>query len=525
MKKTILLSLSLIMIGQSAFSLTVNCTAGGLATAVGAEYTTVTNLTVTGVIDAQDFKTMKSGMPALSSIDLSGVSVVAYTGTGGPAGSSSYVYAANTIPNAAFSNKNGLTSITIPSSVTSIVDGAFTNCIGLTFVSIPSSVTSIKSSAFESCSGLTSITIPSSVTSIEGNAFKNCTGLTSISIPSSITSIKVATFSGCTGLTSIVIPASITSIESNAFYYCSKSTSISIPSSVTSIGSSALMGCSGLITVDAANPTYSSIEGILYNKAKNTLIQCPTGKTGSFVIPSSVISIGSNAFNGCSTLMSLTIPSSVTTIGSSAFNICSGLTSISIPSSVTSIEGAAFSGCTGLTSISIPSSITSILGFVFRGCTGLTSITIPSSVNSIGSGAFFGCTSLITICAKKTTPVDLSSSSMAFGNVNATTCTLYVPIGSGNAYRAAVQWLDFTNIVEGTPSSITNLPNSLVKVYPTQSSIIIEGTSEGETVSVYNLIGTKLQTIQSQSERLVIPMEHNGVYLVKTANKTVKVLL
>ena len=72
--------------------------------------------------------------------------------------------------------------------------------------------------------------------------------------------------------------------------------------------------------------------------------------------------IGNQAFDGCSSLTSLTLPSSVTSIGSSAFSGCSGLTSLTLPSSVTSIEWSAFSGCSGLTSLTLPSSVTSIGG-------------------------------------------------------------------------------------------------------------------------------------------------------------------
>ena len=111
----------------------------------------------------------------------------------------------------------------------------------------------------------------------------------------------------------------------------------------------------------------------------------------SLTIPSSVTSIGFSAFSGCSGLTSLTIPSSVTSIGSSAFEGCSGLTSFTIPSSVTSIGSGAFEGCSGLTSLTIPSSVTSIGYKVFSGCSGLTSLTIPSSVTSISSGAFLFC--------------------------------------------------------------------------------------------------------------------------------------
>ena len=111
----------------------------------------------------------------------------------------------------------------------------------------------------------------------------------------------------------------------------------------------------------------------------------------SLTIPSSVTSIGFSAFSGCSGLTSLTIPSSVTRIGQSAFEGCSGLTSLTISSSVTEICDYVFKGCSGLTSLTIPSSVTSIGYKVFSGCSGLTSLTIPSSVTSISSGAFLFC--------------------------------------------------------------------------------------------------------------------------------------
>ena len=117
----------------------------------------------------------------------------------------------------------------------------------------------------------------------------------------------------------------------------------------------------------------------------------------SLTIPSSVTSIGFSAFSGCSGLTSLTIPSSVTSIGSSAFEGCSGLTSFTIPSSVTSISSGAFEGCSGLTSFTIPSSVTSIGSGAFEGCSGLTSLTIPSSVTSIGYKVFSGCSGLTSL--------------------------------------------------------------------------------------------------------------------------------
>ena len=98
---------------------------------------------------------------------------------------------------------SGLTSITIPSSVTSLGDACFSGCSGLTSITIPSSVTSLGDFCFASCRGLTSITIPSSVTSLGDDCFSDCRGLTSITIPSSVTSLGYFCFSGCSGLETV----------------------------------------------------------------------------------------------------------------------------------------------------------------------------------------------------------------------------------------------------------------------------------------------------------------------------------
>ena len=238
-------------------------------------------------------------------------------------------------------------------------DYAFYGCSGLTSLTIPSSVTSIGASAFEGCNGLTSLVIPSGVTSIGDKAFHGCSGLISLTIPSSVTSIGWSAFSGCSGLTSLTIPSSVTMISGEVFSGCSGLTSLVIPSSVTLISRSAFSGCSALT---------------------------------SLTIPSSVTSIGPSAFEGCSGLTSLTIPSSVTKIGASAFEGCSGLTSLTISSSVTSIGNLAFYGCSGLTSLTIPSGVTSIGNFAFLGCSGLTSIYVyPENLPELGTDIFNGC--------------------------------------------------------------------------------------------------------------------------------------
>jgi hypothetical protein len=121
-----------------------------------------------------------------------------------------------------------VTSITIPSGVTSIGSGAFSNCVSLTSITIPSGVTSIGNQTFYRCDSLTNITIPESVTSIGNWAFEGCTSLTSITIPSGVTSIGSFAFVDCTNVNSMIIPSSVTFIGRMAFYSWASSQTITI---------------------------------------------------------------------------------------------------------------------------------------------------------------------------------------------------------------------------------------------------------------------------------------------------------
>ena len=116
------------------------------------------------------------------------------------------------------------TSIVLKEGTLGIACSAFCNCSGLTSITIPNSVTIIGREAFYHCTGLTSITIPNSVTIIGSRAFAGCTNLTSVSIPDSVTSIGNSAFDGCEGLTSVTIGNSVTNTGDDAFSGCRNST-------------------------------------------------------------------------------------------------------------------------------------------------------------------------------------------------------------------------------------------------------------------------------------------------------------
>ena len=123
-------------------------------------------------------------------------------------------------------------------------DYVFNGCSGLTSLTLPSSVTKIGCYAFENCIGLTSLTLPSSVTEIGEGAFLNCRGLTNFTIPSGVTKIGGAAFFCCYGLISLTIPSSVTAIGSNAFKNCSGLTSIYVyMEKLPETGSNPFLGC------------------------------------------------------------------------------------------------------------------------------------------------------------------------------------------------------------------------------------------------------------------------------------------
>jgi len=239
MKKTILLlvSVCLALFANAQVTKTINVpTAGTLYKYLSStERTTVTDLTITGTIDARDFKTMRDSMLVLSVLDIKDVVIAPYTGKINEV-YSTQTFDANTLPNSAFfqadllTDNTTLTSISLPTTTVAIGTFAFFNCKALKTIFISKLITSIAPEVFWACSAVITVDPQNPNYSSQDGVLFNKDKTTLIQcpssksgayiIPSTVNVIGYGAFSGCKLLTSLTIPASVNSIEENAFYNC-----------------------------------------------------------------------------------------------------------------------------------------------------------------------------------------------------------------------------------------------------------------------------------------------------------------
>ena len=320
-----------------------------------------------------------------------------------------------------FTNCTGMTSITIPNTVTTINWDAFAGCSSLTSITIPSSVTVIGSNAFARCTALETIIYNAKNCAMPGNAaapFYNRSSVKNVTIGKEVEVIPSQLFEGCDGIETVIYNAKNCKIPNTnsypPFYKKSSIKYVTIGNEVEVIPANLFSGCDAIYSViyNAKNCTLPSIasEAPFFNKSSikyvtigNEVEAIPSSLfplcygLSSVNIPNAVTSIGESAFYGCTGLSSVTIGKSVTSIGNLSFQECSGLTSITLPNSVTSIGDLAFYGCSSMKSVTLGESVTSIGNNAFAGCISLASINLPNSITEIGVRSFDGCSSLTSV--------------------------------------------------------------------------------------------------------------------------------
>lgn len=218
----------------------------------------------------------------------------------------------------AFSLSSGITSVSLPNTLTKIGEAAFRHSMDLAFINIPASVTVIGDQAFFGNAKLSSVILNEGLETVGAESFELCRQLTSIMIPSSVASIGAQAFLECSSLGRVTILSGSTTLGSGAFQRCLSLTSLRLPEGMTSIEDQ-FSFCSGLVRLS---------------------------------LPSTLGTIGSNAFNGCTALEYLVVPDGVGMIGPGAFADCSGLTHVTLSSSTTMLV-ASFTQCPALKTLLI----------------------------------------------------------------------------------------------------------------------------------------------------------------------------
>jgi len=105
--------------------------------------------------------------------------------------------------------------------------------------------------------------------------------------------------------------------------------------------------------------------------------------------------IGKFAFYGCSGFHNAVVPQEVETIGSGAFQSCTSLQRVTFNTEkVTVIEPQTFYQCSQLSEISLPSSVTELGDYAFAECSSLSYLELPTTVTTFGNDVFLGDSSL-----------------------------------------------------------------------------------------------------------------------------------
>ena len=376
--------------------------------------------------------------------------------------------------------------------VTRIGNSAFYDNDYITEVTIPNSVVSIGNHAFYSCDNLTSISLPQSVKKIEYNAFRECSNLKSITLNNGLETIGYGVFYNCRRLQNVTLPSTLKTIGYDAFEYCTSFTRMELPDGLTDIGHSLFEDCYNLASVKLPATMTAIPEHMFWASGIK-----------SIDIPSTVKSIGENAFRNCDALTSIVIPDGVETLGNYVLCDCNNLLSATIGEGVTTIPYCAFDDDYALSVVSLPSTLTAIGERAFNTCRSLTSITIPENVTSIARYAFTECDKLTSIYSLPLTPPAMGS-----GNDNpfydaVARATLYVKSTAMTAYQGSEQWDLFQNKSSFDQQTCAQPTFALTDYMLTMST-----TTAGATI-YYTTDGSE-PTIGSTQYTEPIPFMQNG---------------
>ena len=391
--------------------------------------------------------------------------------------------------------------------IEALPDGAFNGKIGLLEITLPAGLKAIGNNAFNGCFALRNeVTIPAGVETIGSNAFKGCRNAKfNPALPETLTAIGDYAFQNCANLYAVTLPASLQTIGEYAFY-ASSIQEIVLPEGLFSLGDGAFWFCKALETAD-------------------------------FVNSMDIISIPSNAFNGCSGLRKVYLPFFVEEIGDYAFSGCKSLKSLNFfeCEEITKIGEFAFRGCRSLKSLDLfkCENLTTIGSRAFSGCTSLKSLNLPKSLETIGEYAFSGCQAISVISSPSLVPPTIASES-ALNGIDKDVCVLTMPKSVYLDYFRAPYWGQF---VEYTASVLVGVdgqgsvmysnnfgtaptPVKVAAFYATAGEGVEEDEGDGITAEAYDSANICAKDNSTLTFRIV-PDEGNEIKSVTYAGEDV----
>ncbi|MBO7218643.1 MAG: leucine-rich repeat domain-containing protein, partial [Clostridia bacterium] len=329
-----------------------------------------------------------------------------------------------------FEENTAITSVTIPSTVTTIKNNAFNGCTALTRVTIAdnselitigsqafygcsnlatitfgnnSKLTTLGDFAFYNCKKLTGVTLPSIVTTVGANALRYTKALTTLTINGTLSNFDLYSFANMSSLTSVVIEASYTkdNLPQNLFYGCSGLTSVLIKegTNITKLPASMLEDCNNLesFVVEGENNIASIGDGFIMITGNNgsKLARFDLGTNRSLKSIGSGLFVAYKGNELTDANLNLGTLESLEYVGEKAFWGCSKITTLDFSKSkLTAFEKDPFYNCKALTTVLLPDTLVEIGAKLFSGLYYLTNVNIPSSVTTIGSSAFNGCVNI-----------------------------------------------------------------------------------------------------------------------------------
>ena len=279
-----------------------------------------------------------------------------------------------------------------------------------------------------------------------------CTSIQRVVIEEGVTTTGLHAFYGASNLTSVSLPSTLQTLQFMTFFGCGKLTTLTIPSSVTYVGNRSLEGCSALTDVymsetGDAIPTMPA--GIHTYDASRIRLHIPCGQAGAYFAKgwNAKFTIDGVVSGTCGDNVRWTFESCTGTLYISGTGAMNNYPALNMPWKWHRAS---------ITSVVISDGVTNIGYNAFNGCSNLTSVTIPPSVTSIEQNAFYGCYAMESLYI-----TDLA----AWCNVEFGVSVEATPFMRNNYNSGSTEYLGGGNLyLNGTLVTTLTIPDGITEI-------------------------------------------------------------